>query len=353
MPAKSLEARQHQLRAELERLGARRGPLRVEDVKLMLAETATAPFSGPGWLFELKYDGYRLLAGREAGAVRLLYRRGRDVTATFPDITEAVEALPGGDLVLDGEVVVADASARPVFAELQQRALLRRRPDVVRAARERPATYHVFDLLAVEGFDLRPLPLRERKRLLRELLPRVGPVRYSDHLEEQGAALYEEVRVRGLEGILAKRADSPYRGGPSPHWLKLRSDRSADLVVVGFAKPQGSRVGFSGLHLADYVDGVLRYAGRVGSGFSDAELASTRALLEPLRRGVPACEGPLPKGRDNVWVEPRLVCEVRYLERTREGLLRQPVFLRFRDEKAPEDCLRAGALPRPRPGKRP
>jgi bifunctional non-homologous end joining protein LigD len=329
------------VRAELQRLGAPSRSVRVEHIKLMLAETAVAPFSGRGWLFELKYDGYRLLAGREAGAPRLLYRHGHDVTATFPEIAGAVEALPYEGLLIDGEVVVADASGRPVFAEQQQRALLQRRADVARAARERPATYYVFDLLAFEGFDVRPLPLSDRKRLLRELLPKAGPVRFSDHVEQEGEALYQEVRGRGLEGILAKRADSPYRGGRSPHWLKLRSDLSADLVVLGFATPQGSRVGFSGLHLGEYVDGLLRYAGRVGSGFSDAALAKTRALLEPLRRATPACGGPVPKGRDNVWVEPRLVCEVRYLERTREGLLRQPVFLRFRDDKAPGECARS------------
>jgi bifunctional non-homologous end joining protein LigD len=337
------------VRAELRRLGAPTRAVGVGDVTLMLADTADAPFSGPGWLFELKYDGYRLLAGREGGAPRLLYRHGHEATATFPEIARAVKALPYDGLLLDGEVVVADASGRPVFGELQQRALLRRRADVERAALERPATYYVFDLLAVEGFDVRPLPLFERKRLLRELLPEAGPIRFSDHVEAEGEALYAEVRERGLEGILAKRADSRYRGGRSPHWQKLRAERTADLVVVGFAAPKGSRVGFSGLHLAELVDGTLRYAGRVGSGFSDAELQKTRARLEAIRRDAPACSGPVPKGRENVWVEPRLVCEVRYLERTREGLLRQPVFLRFRDDKGPEVRARPGGAGEPSP----
>ena len=339
--------RAEEIRGELRRLGAPPRAVRARDVTLMLAETAEAPFSAPGWLFELKYDGYRLLAGREGGEPRLLYRRGHEATATFPEIARVVKALPCESLVLDGEVVVTDALGRPVFAELQQRALLQRRADVERAALERPATYYVFDLLGFEDFDLRPLPLVERKRLLRELLPRTGPVRFSDHVEEHGEALYAEVRGRGLEGIVAKRANSPYRGGRSPHWLKLRVERTADLVVVGFAVPKASRVGFSGLHLADRANGALRYAGRVGSGFSDAELGRVRALLEADRRPGPACAGPVPKGRDNVWVEPRLVCEVRYLERTKDGLLRQPVFLRFRDDKAPEECVREGAADEP------
>jgi bifunctional non-homologous end joining protein LigD len=322
------------IKEELRRLGAPTRRVRLEEVKLMLAETAEAPFSAPGWLFELKYDGYRLLAERAERGPRLRYRRGHDATVTFPELARELQALSVADLVLDGEVVVADSTGRPVFAELQQRALLQRATDAARASRDRPATYFVFDLLACEGFDLRPLPLKERKRLLRELLPRAGPVRFSDHVEEDGEALWDEVCRRGLEGTLAKRADSPYRGGRSRLWLKLRAERTLELVVVGFALPQGTRLGFSGLHLAELADDGLRYAGRVGSGFRDAELLETRARLEPLRRDSPACSGSLPKGRDNVWVEPRIACEVRYLERTREGLLRHPVFLRFCGERA-------------------
>jgi bifunctional non-homologous end joining protein LigD len=258
----------------------------------------------------------------------------------FPEVARAVRALPFAGLVLDGEVVVLDEEARPSFQRLQKRALLQRTADIQRAAVELPATYYAFDLLAFEDFDLRPLPLLERKALLRRVLPKAGPLRYLDHVEEQGEAFYAEVSRLGLEGIVAKRAEGPYRAGRSADWLKLRVDRSADFVVVGFTLPEGSRVGFGALHLAAYESGALVYAGRAGSGFSEQQLQQVRAELEADRRSEPPCQGPVPTGKGHVWVEPRLVCEVRYKEWTDDHLLRQPVFLRFRDDKRPEECVR-------------
>ncbi len=323
------------MRAELERLGAPRQEVRASDVKLMLAETAEKPFDDPAWLFELKHDGFRVLAERDGGTPRLVYRRGRDATATYPDVARAVAALPFGDLVLDGEVVVLDEEGRPSFQRLQRRAQQRRTTDVQRAALELPATYYAFDLLGFEGFDLRPLPLVERKRLLQSVLPRAGPVRFLDHIEERGEAFYAEVSRLRLEGLVAKRKDAPYRPGRSPHWLKLRTERVDDFVVVGFTEPQGGRVGFGALHLAAFEGPALVYCGRAGSGFAEEQLVTLRAALEADRRDSPACTGPLPADRGHVWVEPRLVAEVRYLTWTDEGLLRQPVFIRLRDDKQP------------------
>jgi bifunctional non-homologous end joining protein LigD len=335
-----------QVRAELERLGAERRELKAADVKLMLAETREKPFSDPLWVFELKYDGFRVLAGRESGEPRLLYRSGKDATALYPDVSRALAALPFGDLVLDGEVVVLDEGSRPSFQRLQRRALLQRTADIQRAALELPATYYVFDLLAFEGFDLRPLPLVERKRLLARLLPRAGPLRLLDHIPEQGEAFWAEVNRMGLEGLMAKRADAPYRPGRSPLWLKLRAERVDDFVVVGFSAPQGTRSGFGALHLGAYEKGGLVYCGRAGSGFDEEQLGALRRLLEEHRRPDPPCTGPLPADHGHTWVEPRLVAEVRYLAWTEEGLLRQPVFLRLRDDKQPLDCL----MPRRRSG---
>jgi bifunctional non-homologous end joining protein LigD len=327
-----------EVRAELERLGAPRQEVRASGVKLMLAETAEKAFTDPAWLFELKYDGFRVLAARETGETRLVYRRGRDATALYPDVARAVSALPFGDLVLDGEVVVLDEEGRPSFQRLQRRAQQHRTADIQRAALETPATYFAFDLLGFEGFDLRPLPLLERKRLVQRLLPRAGPVRYLDHVEEQGEAFFAEVSRLKLEGLMAKRADSPYRPGRSPHWLKLRTERVDDFVVVGFTEPQGGRTGFGALHLAAFEGGTLVYCGRAGSGFAEEQLVALRATLEAERRETPACTGPLPTDRGHVWVEPRLVAEVRYLTWTDEGLLRQPVFVRPREDKRPEEC---------------
>jgi bifunctional non-homologous end joining protein LigD len=335
--------RAEEIRAELVRLHAPRRRVDAGKVGLMLAETREDPFSKKGWLFELKYDGYRILAARKDAAAKLLFRRGSDATATFPEIARAVSGLPYEGLVLDGEVVVLDEAARPSFARLQKRALLQRTPDIARAAALLPATYCVFDLLGFEDFDLRPLPLATRKALLRRILPRAGPLRYSDHVEEHGEAFYEGVREMRLEGMLAKRADSPYTAGRSSHWLKFRLDRTGDFVVVGLSPAEGMRTGFGALHLATYENGRLVYSGRVGSGFSEKDLGDWPKRLEPFRRKAPPCAGEMPKGAGHVWVEGRFVVEVRFLEWPPERLLRQPVFLRQRDDKRPEECVRESA----------
>ncbi len=328
--------------AELTRLGAPRRALRVRDVELMLAETREKAFSRPGWLFELKYDGYRLLAARDHATGLLLSRNGNDLTGTFPEVARAVEALPYEGLVLDGEVVVLEDDGRPSFDRLQKRGRLTGTPEIRRAAVEHPATFFAFDLLAFEGFDLRSLPLAERKALLRRALPAAGALRYSDHVEERGEDFYRGILDLRLEGMMAKKADSAYRGGRSASWLKIRADQTDDFVVVGYSAPRGSRAGFGSLHLATHVDGELVYAGSAGSGFTAKQLEAFTAALETVRRPGPACRGPLPAARDITWVEPRLVVEVRYKEWTADGLLRHPVFLRWRDDKKPQECVRRG-----------
>jgi bifunctional non-homologous end joining protein LigD len=318
-------------------LGAKERALSQADLKPMLAEVREEPFSGEGWLFELKYDGYRLAARREGAKVSLSYRSGDDATALFPELVKAVEMLPA-DAVLDGEVVVLDPAGRPSFQALQQRAQLSRREDVQRASVERPATLFAFDLLALGGLDLRPLRLDDRKRLLATLVPRLGPVRFADHVDGRGEDLWREVEARGLEGIVAKRADSPYRpGARSPAWVKIPANRSGDFAVVGFTRPRGARAAFGALLLASRGEGGWRFAGSVGSGFTDRQLDELHARLAPRARRTPPCEGEVPKS-GVTWVEPELVVEVRYKERTGDGLLRHPVFLRVRDDKKPEDA---------------
>ncbi len=329
----------------LQRLGAPQRPVYARDVRLMLAEPRPRPFTRQGWLFEVKYDGYRALAGREAGAPVLRSRNGRDLTARFPEIASALAALPYERIVLDGELVVTDAEGRPRFELLQERAGLRRRADAVRAAVEQPATLFVFDLLGFQTFDLRGLPLQERKRLLEPLLPARGPLRLAPHFEARGEQVFAEVERLGLEGVVAKQALAPYRPGRSPLWQKIRALASGDFVIVGFTAPRGARTGLGALHLAGHhADGTLRYAGRVGSGFDEATLRTLRERLQPLRRREPPCAG-VPRGRGHHWVEPRLVAEVRYREVTRQGLLRQPVFRRLRDDKPPGECRHPAAAP--------
>jgi bifunctional non-homologous end joining protein LigD len=329
------------LRQELIRLGAPRRPIQPDAVQLMLAESRDQPFSGPGWLFELKLDGYRVL-GVRSGTARLLSRNRNDLSVCFPEVIGALRALPLDRLVLDGEVVALDAAGRPSFQRLQQRGQLRRPLEIRHAAVSIPVTFYAFDLLGFEDFDLRNLPLSDRKALLRKVVPSAGVIRYLDHFEEDGELLYQQVQQLGLEGIVAKRSDSHYRAGRSASWLKIRTRRTDDFVVVGFTAPKGSRTGFGALYLAQYIDGKLTFTGRAGSGFSASQLSKVRAQLEDLRRPDPPCTGPVPQEKGTGWVEPRLVCEVEYTEWTEEGLLRQPVFVRFRDDKSPEECVGSG-----------
>ncbi len=336
------------LRLRIASLDAPRRDLRAERVKLMLAESRDHPFSQAGWIYELKYDGFRLLVGREDGKAKLVYRRGSDATALFPEIARAVRALPYDSLVLDAEVVVLDEAGRPSFQRLQKRAQLSRAIDVEHASVAMPATAFVFDLLGAEGFDLRSLPLVKRKELLRELLPAAGPLRYTDHVERDGEELFEEIERLELEGMVAKRADSPYRDGRSADWLKIRRERNADLAIVGFTEPDGHRAGLGALHLGiPGAGGGLRYAGKVGTGFDAALLRDLRARLDPRRVAAPPCTGEVPKGRANVWVDPDLVCEVRFREWTEDGHLRQPVFVRLRDDKEIADLVPDEAVAAP------
>jgi len=333
-----------EVRAQVARLPP--SPLRAEQVQLMLAETRMQPFSGPGWLFEIKYDGFRTIAAHEAGRGKLLYRHGTNATALYPDLAMALAALPA-EVILDGEITVCDEQGRPSFERLQQRALLTRQPDIESASLSLAASLFIFDLLAFEERDLRSLPLHARKALLSRLLPALGPLHYVDHIEARGQEMFAEISRLGLEGVVAKRAESAYRAGRSPDWLKIRRDRSADFAVVGYTAPRGLRSGLGALHLAAQGPEGLMYAGRVGSGLTETDLASLPGQLHDDEQAKPPCLGRIPRGREHTWVRPRLVCEVRYKEITSDGLLRQPIFLRWRTDKRPEECTHPQAPTEP------
>jgi bifunctional non-homologous end joining protein LigD len=283
-----------EMRADLAELGATKRRLDPRKVKLMLARVGENAFSDPDWVFELKLDGYRMLAARVDSEPILLTRAGHEATANFPEIARTLRRLPFDDLVLDGEVVVHDDAGLPSFQRLQGRARLSRPLDVRHAAVERPASFYAFDLLGAEGYDLRRLPLVERKRLLRSVIPPAGPIRFSEFFEGEGERLYQQVQHLGLEGIVAKRADSLYSGDRSPAWLKIHAAHESPFVVIGFTHPKGSRTGFGALHLGAYESegesgsppvspggpGRLVYAGRVGTGFDERQLRELRESLE-------------------------------------------------------------------------
>ncbi|HSG64144.1 MAG TPA: DNA ligase D [Gammaproteobacteria bacterium] len=321
------------------KLGARRGRVAFAEVKPMLA-TPGEPFSHADWVFEIKYDGYRLLAGKERGAVRLISRNGNDFTAVFPEIEEALSALPYDDFLLDGEVVVHDADGLPSFAGLQQRGRLTRTVDIGRAAVQWPATLYAFDLLLYGDYDLRRLPLTARKGVLRELLPTVGPIRLSEHIEGAGEAMFERLKDLKVEGIVAKRSGSAYVGRRSPDWVKASARSSDDFAVVGYTPPKGGRSGFGALLLAQRgADGWV-YTGRVGGGFTERDLEVIEPRLAGAGRGEPPRDAETVPGAR--WIEPELAVEVHFKQRSPSGRLRQPTFAGLRVDKDPEDCWLPG-----------
>ena len=328
-----------EIEAACRKLKAKRGRVAFRDVQPMLATPGEA-FSRPDWVFEIKYDGYRLLAGKEHGEVKLISRNSNDFTAVFPEVVETLAALPYDDFLLDGEVVVHDAEGLPSFAGLQQRGRLTRAADIGRAAVQWPATFYAFDMLLFGDYDLRRLPLVERKRLLAKLLPSAGPIRISEHIEGAGEAMFEQLKQMNLEGIVAKRADSPYTGRRSPDWVKVSARSNDDFAVVGYTPPRSGRTGFGALLLAQRgADGWV-YAGRVGGGFGARELEATTKRLEAAK------EGPPPRDPERItgarWIEPAFVVEVQFKQRSANGRLRQPTFIAIRDDKEPEDCWMPG-----------
>lgn len=324
--------------AALRKVRAPERAVAARDVTLMLASSAGKAFSSAGWLFELKYDGYRMLVERRGGTVRLLSRNGKDLTASFPDIVEAVSSLPHDRFIIDGEVVVQDANGMPRFQLLQKRARFNNSRESPKHAAELPATLYAFDLIAFDDFDVRPIPQIERKRLLRMMLPEVaGTVRYSEHVEERGVDFFAAAEAMGLEGMVAKKSDAPYRGGRSTDWMKVRAHRSGDFVIVGFKTSSQSR-GFGSFHVAAHRDGVLMYAGSVGTGVTPAIIDDAWSHCSAHVIPAAACTG-APKTKTDTWVEPVLVCAVRYLEWTDAGSLRHPVFLGLRSDKSPAECV--------------
>jgi bifunctional non-homologous end joining protein LigD len=328
------------IRARLDALRATRGDVSPRDQPFMLATLAATPFSGEGWLFEIKYDGVRAFAHRREDAVALYGRSGQVITGRYPEVAAALRALPVPHFLIDGEIVALDADGKPSFQRLQSRMGLTNPHDVERGVAQVPVVGVFFDCLGLDGHDLRRLPLQARKECLQVLLPSIGPVRYGDHVPAEGTAFFEAASQARLEGIVAKRADSQYVGGRSRDWIKLKCQRRQDLVIGGYTDPQGTRPYFGALHVGLYERDRLVYVSKVGTGFDEAGLERIWDMLQPLARPTPPFDVGGPTGRGHHWVEPRLVCEVRFTEWTDDGGLRHPTFLGLRDDKRPEDCRR-------------
>ena len=304
----------------------------------MLATLAGRAPEGPGWLFEIKYDGVRVLAERRGDSVTLLGRSGQVVTGRYPEIVSALRALAFDRFLMDGEIVALDAQGVPSFQQLQARMGLARPGDVARAMVAVPVEAVFFDCLALEGHDLRRVPLTARKACLQRVLPPLGVARFGGHVEGAGPAFLEAAAAARLEGIVAKRAASAYVARRTDAWLKVKCQRRQEFVIGGYTDPQGSRTRFGALHIGLYDGAQLIYVSKVGTGFDGAELERLWRRLEPLRRETSPFDVGTPSGRGHHWVEPRLVSEVRFTEWTRDGGLRHPAYLGLRNDVRPEDC---------------
>jgi bifunctional non-homologous end joining protein LigD len=300
----------------------------IEPMKAVLADK---PFSDPDWIFERKLDGIRCLATRDADGVRLVSRTGRRMNEEYPTLVEALEQEPSEDFVVDGEIVAFENGITS-FSRLQRR------------GRERvPVFLYLFDIPRHEGEDLSARPLRERKARLRRALEFGGPLRFTPHRNgEHGEELYREACQKGLEGVIAKRADSPYiSGGRSRDWLKLKCNAEQELVIAGYSAPKGSRTDFGALLVGYYDDrGRLIYAGKVGTGFDQHTLRTLGERMRELEQDESPFEPfkPVPPGTH--WIRPELVAQIGFTEWTRDGRLRHPRFLGLRDDKPAREVVR-------------
>jgi bifunctional non-homologous end joining protein LigD len=339
----------------LDEPGAAEPPARLEATRLaptgpaegmpaqlepMLAESGGVLRSQPQWRYEPKLDGYRVIAYVEAGRVRLQSRRGLDLTPFFPEIAAELATQPGGQMIVDGEIVALDSAGRPSFNALQNRAQLKGSAEIAAAQRDAPVVLVCFDLLHFAGLNLRTAPYGDRRRYLAQCLmpaPHLQLVHASDNAERLYAASLEH----GFEGIVAKRLDSPYQAGQrSRAWLKLKAAQSAEFLIGGYTRGNGAREPLGALLLGYREGKALRYAGRVGSGLDEKIIRVLRERTAKLRRAdSPFAEKP-PLHRPTTWLKPQLVAEVSYREWTPAGALRAPVFVRLRDDIAPYSVRR-------------
>ena len=305
-----------------------------EFVPPQLATLVEVPPSGDEWFHELKFDGYRLICHLSGRQVRFWTRNQKDWTTKFAAVGKAVKALPLKSAILDGEIVALDPSGRASFQRLQQSIKLH----------SAGLIFHIFDLIYIDGFSLTKTPLRERKAILAELLEPLGDkglLRYSDHIEGSGEQFFKEACKLGLEGIVSKLADSAYESTRSRNWLKIKCIKRQEFVIAGYTLSDKG-LPFSSLVLGFYDKGKLIYAGRAGTGFSNAQRVELKKMLDRIARNTRPFET-IPKDpglRRAVWAEPKLVGEVAFTEWTDEGVIRHPSFQGLRQDKKPHDVIR-------------
>jgi bifunctional non-homologous end joining protein LigD len=334
-----LESDNHMKRLNPKKLpGARKAPM-PEFIPPQLATLVDKPPDGDEWLHELKFDGYRMLCFLGHGQVRFLSRSGKDWTEKFPNVAAALKTLPVTNAILDGEVVIQDKAGRSSFQALQQSM----------KSRGSAFVFQVFDLVYLDGLNLMKAPLRERKAMLEEVLAGAkskGPLRYSEHIEGNGAQFFKQACEYRIEGIVSKLADSPYESTRNKNWLKSKCIKRQEFVVAGYIPSKKAFPGFGSLILGVYEKGRLSYSGRVGTGFSIKQRLEIQKKLDRISQAsMPFVVKPKDPGlREAHWARPELVAEVEFAEWTADGLIRHPSFQGLREDKQPTEIVREEAV---------
>jgi bifunctional non-homologous end joining protein LigD len=300
-----------------------------------LATLAAEPPKGEEWLHELKFDGYRMICHLQRGKAKFFSRNGKDWTEKFPNLLQALKTFPATTAILDGEVMVVDTAGRSSFQRLQQ----------AMAKRTTAFVFEMFDLIYLDGYSLTQTPLRERKQLLEQLLASTktkGPLRYSDHVEGNGAQFFKQACEYGIEGVVSKLADSPYESTRTRNWIKSKCLRRQEFVIAGYTPSKKGFPGFGSLILSVYDKGTLVYCGRVGTGFSIKQRLELQKKLDQISQpSMPFAVKPKDPGlRDAHWAKPRLVAEVEFSEWTADGSIRHPSFQGLREDKNPQEIVR-------------
>jgi bifunctional non-homologous end joining protein LigD len=308
----------------------------------MLATIAERPFDDPAWIYEIKWDGYRAISYIADGKVRLVSRNQNDLTAQFHELSVMPKLIRAKTAVIDGEIVALDESGRASFSLMQQRTGIRSHGHRVTSNSTLPIQYYAFDLLYLDGYDLRRTPLESRKQMLASIIAPQETVRYSEHFPG-GIALFKAAQAQGLEGILAKCRDGAYQERRSREWLKIKITSTVDCVIGGYTDPEGTRQFFGSLILGLYdKKGQLIHVGQVGTGFNHGTLKAIFGLLKENESAKNPFHGPV-DARHNHWTKPVLVAEIKFSEWTHgadggEPKLRAPVFVGLREDKRSKEC---------------
>lgn len=289
----------------------------------MLATLSGAAFDDPNWIFEIKWDGYRAIAETGKDEIKLYSRNGLSFKQLYPSLAEELKRIKT-EVILDGEIVVFNENNKPDFQKLQQYG----------ETKNGTLVYYVFDCLMVNGKSVMGLPLLERKQLLKDHLPVSDMIRYADHVSNDGVELFAAAKEMNLEGIIAKRSTSIYRlGKRSPDWLKIKNHNIQEAIITGYTQPRGSRPHFGALILGIMEKGKLKYIGHTGTGFSQQILKDVYQKLQPLKRATSPFGEKVPVSSTVTWVEPKVVCNIKFSEITEGGILRHPVFMGIRIDK--------------------